>query len=218
MNITLDDKKIKKIVYELEDGNLATYNFKNGELYGVCVSSNDYGTETNEMPEKPGLSDSEMIEKLKNSEFMNELEEAKKRFKLGKEIADSFPDKDDDGNTKQPDRKYSDESLKVAKEIIKMDKEGKLDEIIKRRGSGSIDKYIVQELESPFTSELDYDASACSKNMNLIEQKLLTRLRMTDNDVTKDESFEKLLENYNFYKTKKKEIDDKIWAQVPKAQ
>lgn len=218
MNITLDDKKIKKIVYELEDGNLATYNFKNGELYGVCVSSNDYGTKTNEMPEKPGLSDSEMIEKLKNSEFMNELEEAKKRFKLGKEIADSFPDKDDDGNTKQADRKYSDESLKVAKEIIKMDKEGKLDEIIKRRGSGSIDKYIVQELESPFTSELDYDASACSKNMNLIEQKLLTRLRMTDNDVTKDESFEKLLENYNFYKTKKKEIDDKIWAQVPKAQ
>ena len=170
------------------------------------------------MPEKPGLSDSEMIEKLKNSEFMNELEEAKKRFKLGKEIADSFPDKDDDGNTKQADRKYSDESLKVAKEIIKMDKEGKLDEIIKRRGSGNIDKYIVQELESPFTSELDYDASACSKNMNLIEQKLLTRLRMTDNDVTKDESFEKLLENYNFYKTKKKEIDDKIWAQVPKAQ
>lgn len=218
MNITLDDKKIKKIVYELEDGNLATYNFKNGELYGVCVSSNDYGTEINEMPEKPGLSDSEMIEKLRNSEFMNELEEAKKRFKLGKEIADSFPDKDDDGNTKQADRKYSDESLKVAKEIIKMDKEGKLDEIIKRRGSGSIDKYIVQELESPFTSELDYDASACSKNMNLIEQKLLTRLRMTDNDVTKDESFEKLLENYNFYKTKKKEIDDKIWAQVPKAQ
>lgn len=218
MNITLDDKKIKKIVYELEDGNLATYNFKNGELYGVCVSSNDYGTEINEMPEKPGLSDSEMIEKLRNSEFMNELEEAKKRFKLGKEIADSFPDKDDDGNTKQPDRKYSDESLKVAKEIIEMDKEGKLDEIIKRRGSGSIDKYIVQELESPFTSELDYDASACSKNMNLIEQKLLTRLRMTDNDVTKDESFEKLLENYNFYKTKKKEIDDKIWAQVPKAQ
>ena len=218
MNITLDDKKIKKIVYELEDGNLATYNFKNGELYGVCVSSNDYGTEINEMPEKPGLSDSEMIEKLRNSEFMNELEEAKKRFKLGKEIADSFPDKDDDGNIKQPDRKYSDESLKVAKEIIEMDKEGKLDEIIKRRGSGSIDKYIVQELESPFTSELDYDASACSKNMNLIEQKLLTRLRMTDNDVTKDESFEKLLENYNFYKTKKKEIDDKIWAQVPKAQ
>ena len=28
MNITLDDKKIKKIAYELEDGNLATYTNK----------------------------------------------------------------------------------------------------------------------------------------------------------------------------------------------
>jgi len=216
MNITLDDKRIKKIVYELEDGNLVTYNLKNGELYGMYISSNN--SDGDEKPEKPGLTDSEMIEKIKKSEFMDELEGARKRFKIDKAIADTFPDKDEQDNKKRPENKYSDESLKVAKEIIKMDKEGKLDEIIKRRGSGSIDKYIVQELESPFTSELDYDASACSKNMNLIEQKLLTRLRMTDNDVTKDESFEKLLENYNFYKTKKKEIDDKIWAQVPKAQ
>jgi hypothetical protein len=54
--------------------------------------------------------------------------------------------------------------------------------------------------------------------MNTIESKIVSRLRREDFDATKDDEFQKLLENYNFYKTKKKEIDDKIWAQVPKAQ
>ena len=218
MNITLDDKRVKKIVYELEDGNLVTYNFKNGELYGMYISSNN--SEGDEKPEKPGLTDSEMIEKIKKSEFMDELEDARKRFKIDKAIADTFPDKDEQDNKKRPENKYSDESLEVAKQIIKMDKDGKLDEILKRYKNESIlDKYVREDIDSPLSdSDLSYDSSACQKNMNTIESKIVSRLRREDFDATKDDEFQKLLENYNFYKTKKKEIDDKIWAQVPKAQ
>jgi hypothetical protein len=218
MNITLDDKRIKKIVYELEDGNLVTYNLKNGELYGMYISSNN--SEGDEKPEKPGLTDSEMIEKIKKSEFMDELEGARKRFKIDKAIADTFPDKDEQDNKKRPENKYSDESLEVAKQIIKMDKDGKLDEILKRYKNESIlDKYVREDIDSPLSdSDLSYDSSACQKNMNTIESKIVSRLRREDFDATKDDEFQKLLENYNFYKTKKKEIDDKIWAQVPKAQ
>ena len=218
MNITLDDKRIKKIVYELEDGNLVTYNLKNGELYGMYISSNN--SDGDEKPEKPGLTDSEMIEKIKKSEFMDELEDARKRFKIDKAIADTFPDKDEQDNKKRPENKYSDESLEVAKQIIKMDKDGKLDEILKRYKNESIlDKYVREDIDSPLSdSDLSYDSSACQKNMNTIESKIVSRLRREDFDATKDDEFQKLLENYNFYKTKKKEIDDKIWAQIPKVQ
>ena len=218
MNITLDDKRVKKIVYELEDGNLVTYNLKNGELYGMYISSNN--SEGDEKPEKPGLTDSEMIERIKKSEFMDELEGARKRFKIDKAIADTFPDKDEQDNKKRPENKYSDESLEVAKQIIKMDKDGKLDEILKRyKNENALDKYVRENVDSPLNdSELSDDSFACQKNMNFIESKIVSRLRREDFDATKDDEFQKLLENYNFYKTKKKEIDDKIWAQVPKAQ
>jgi hypothetical protein len=220
MNINLDDKRIKKIVYELEDGNLANYSFKNGELCGMYISSNHNEAEGCEKPEKPGLTDSEMIERIRKSEFMGELEDARRRFKIDKEIAGTFPDKDEQDNKKRPENKCSDESLEVAKQIIKMDKEGKLDEILKRCNNGNIlDKYVRENVESPLSdSELSDDSFACQKNMDFIESKLVSRLRREDFDATKDDEFQKLLESYKFYKEKKKEIDDKIWAQIPKAQ
>lgn len=220
MNINLDDKRIKKIVYELEDGNLANYSFKNGELCGMYISSNHNEAESNENPEKPRLTDSEMIDRIKKSEFMDKLEDARKRFKIDKEIANTFPDKDEQDNKKRPENKCSDESLEVARQIIKMDKEGKLDEILKRCNNGSIlDKYVRENVESPLSdSELSDDSFACQKNMDFIESKIVSRLRREDFDATKDDEFQKLLESYKFYKEKKKEIDDKIWAQVPKAQ
>ena len=213
MNVNLDDKRIMKIIYQLEDGSVVAYSFKNGELWTMQTLSDYY--ERKDVNETP--TDREMIERIRTSEFMNELEDARKRFKLSKEIADTFPDKEIDGTMKPQDRKYSDESLDVVKEIIKMDRDGRLDEILKRCHAKGIDKFIREETESPLRdSELSDDSTACQKNMNTIEAKILTRLRMNDNDATKDESFNKLLEDYNFYKTKKKEIDDKIWESVPK--
>lgn len=235
MNINLDDKRIKSIFYELEDGRVVSYNFENGELLYVSLVVDGKETPTDrEMINKTEklnltkykdriknmISDSEMIQRIKNSEFMDELEDARKRFKIDKAIADTFPDKDEQDNKKRPENKCSDESLEVAKQIIKMDKEGKLDEILKRFNNGNIlDKYVRENVESPLSdSELSDDSFACQKNMDFIESKLVSRLRREDFDATKDDEFQKLLESYKFYKEKKKEIDDKIWAQVPKAQ
>ena len=211
MDIKLDDKRIREIVYQLEDGRVVRYNFKDGEINYIQLVNEGVIEKTKEIP-----TDSEMIDKIRKSEFMNELEDARKRFKISKAIADTFPDKDDDGNIKTPNRKYSDESLSIAKEIIKMDKEGKLDEILKRHGTKTIGD-IIKRLEEPLVdSELSDDSAACQKNLDTIERKLLARLRMDGEDTANDDEFKKLLDNYNFYKNKKKEIDDKLWKTTTK--
>ena len=235
MNINLDDKRLIKIIYQLEDGSVVAYNFKNGELWCTQLLAEDYeryeptDRELIDKAEKLNLaryknriknmiSDSEMIQRIRNSDFMDELEDARKRFKIDKEIADTFPKEDPELGSKVDGRKYSDESLDVVKEIIKMDREGKLDEILKRHGgTNRVDRFIREEVESPLRdSELADDSAKCQMNMDTIEQKILARLRMSEGDVTKDDEFEKLVENYNFYKEKKKELDDKIWADIPK--
>ena len=211
MNINLDEKRIRKIIYTLEDGTVVAYNFKNGDIW--CVQ--EFGKIDKDWKTAP--TDQEMIESIRNSKFMDELEDARKRFKISKAIADTFPDKDDDGNIKTPNRKYSDESLSIAKESIKMDKEGKLDEILKRHGTKTIGD-IIKRLENPFVdSELSDDSDACQKSMNTIEQKILSRLRMDGDDTTNDDELKELVENYRFYKSKKKEIDDKIWNENTKS-
>ena len=207
MNINLDDKKIKEIVYQLEDGSVVRYNFKDGEINCIQFVTEKPTERYTEMP-----TDSEMIDRLRKSDFMGELEDARKKFKLSKEIVDSFPDKDDSGKPKTPNKKYSDESLSIAKEIIKMDKEGKLDELLKRNGTKTIEDIIKRLKEPLFDSELSDDSSACQKNMDSIEQKILRKLRVSDNPIDDDE-FKKFVEDYNFYKTKKKKIDDELWAE-----
>ena len=213
MDIKLDDKRIKEIVYQLEDGRVVRYNFKDGEINYIQLVNEEVIEKAKEIP-----TDTEMIEKIRKSEFMNELEDARKRFKISKAIADTFPDKDGDGNIKTPNRKYSDESLSIAKEIIKMDKEGKLDEILKRHGTKTIGD-VIKRLESPFVdSELSDDSAACQRNMRTIEEKILSRLRMDGDDTTNDDELKELVENYRFYKNKKKEIDDKLWSTIPKVE
>ena len=205
MNINLDEKRIKSIEYELVDGCVVTYVFENGEISYMIGTNKVSDQET-----KAALTDHEMIEAVKKYEFMGELEDARKRFKISKEIADSFPDKDENGKNKRSNIKYSDESLKVAKEIIKMDKEGKLDEILKRLDKGGKSKDIFEQLQDPDNSELSDDLSACERNMRTIEEKILLKLRMNDGDTTNSDELNKLIENYDFYKNKKKEIDDKL--------
>jgi hypothetical protein len=92
-----------------------------------------------------------------------------------------------------------------------MDKEGKLDEILKRLDKGGKSKDIFEQLQDPDNSELSDDLSACERNMRTIEEKILLKLRMNDRDTTNSDELNKLIENYDFYKNKKKEIDDKLW-------
>ena len=211
MDIKLNDKRIREIVYQLEDGRVVRYNFKDGEINYIQLVNEEVIEKTKEIP-----TDTEMIDKIRKSEFMNELEDARKRFKISKAIADTFPDKDGDGNIKTPNRKYSDESLDIAREIIKMDNDGRLDEILKRHGTKTIGD-IIKRLEEPLVdSELSDDSAACQKNMRTIEEKILSRLRMDGDDTTNDDELKELVENYRFYKNKKKEIDDKLWKTATK--
>jgi hypothetical protein len=243
INLNLDDKRIKKIVYQLEDGKTIEYTLNDGEINYVeiidskeCEGPNedsllyptinqiDDAKELIEMDkdgkldeilkkkygftdkdEKP-LSDSEMIEAVKKSEFMDELNAARKRFKIGKEIVDGFPEKDDiyRENPKRPEDKCSDESLKVAQEIIKMDKEGKLDKIAAAK-RGLIDKPLKTVVKED-NNDLSYESDICTKSIKNIEDKVLVALRNGNKD-----ELEKLMDNYKFYNERKKTIDNKIW-------
>jgi hypothetical protein len=255
LNLNLDDKRIKKIVYQLKNGKTVEYRFNNGELVEVPIVYNgsdepkkceskkadvneDYllhhiskqidgakeiiemdkkgvldeilkkhGTNNNKEP----LSDNEMIETVKKSEFMDELKAARKRFKIGKEIVDGFPEKDDTyrENPKRSEDKCSDESLKVAQEIIKMDKEGKLDEIA--ANSRPILDEKIKTMVKEVNNDLSYDSDVCADSIKKIENKVLIALRNGNKD-----ELEKLIDNYKFYKEKKKIIDDKLWDETYK--
>jgi hypothetical protein len=199
MNINLDEKRIRKIIYTLEDGTVVAYNFKNGDIW--CVK--ELGKIDKDW--KTALTDQEMIDSIRNSKFMDELEDARKRFKISNEIAETFPQKDKDSGQEKVNRKYSDESFKATSELIKMDKEGKLDEIL-RKTHKNIDEYIKHDTEL----EDEYDARECGRNIRNIEEKILARLRNVDN-IENDKEFNNLIDGYKFYKSKKKELDDKIW-------
>jgi hypothetical protein len=252
MNINLDDKRIKKIVYQLEDGKTIEYTLNDGEInYAEIIDSKECeGSNTAEnedsllyptinqigdakkiiemdkkgvldemlkkkygftdKDEKP-LSDSEMIDAVKKSEFMDELNAARKRFKIGKEIVKDFPEKDDiyRENPKRSEDKCSDESLKVAQEIIKMDKEGKLDEIAVNSRPLLDEK--IKTMVKEVNNDLSYDSDVCADSIRKIENKVLIALRNGNKD-----ELEKLIDNYKFYKEKKQIIDDKLWDETYK--
>lgn len=247
INLNLDDKRIKKIVYQLEDGKTIEYTLNDGEINYAeiidskeCEGSNtpvnedsllyptinqiDDAREIIEMDkkgvldeilkkkygitdkdEKP-LSDKEMIDAVKKSEFMSELNAARKRFKIDKEIVKDFPEKDDAyrESTKRSEDKCSDESLKVAQEIIKMDKEGKLDEIAVAK-RGLIDKSLKTAVKED-NNDLSYESDICANSIRRIENEVLIALRNGNK-----EELEKLMDNYKFYNERKKTIDNKIW-------
>ena len=54
--------------------------------------------------------------------------------------------------------------------------------------------------------------------MRTIEEKILSRLRMDGDDTTNDDELKELVENYRFYRNKKREIDDKLWKDIPKCE
>lgn len=247
INLNLNDKRIKKIVYQLEDGKTIEYTLNDGEINYVeiidskeCEEPNttvnedsllyptinqiDDAKEIIEMDkngkldeilkkkygitdkDKKLLSDKEMIDAVKKSEFMSELNAARKRFKIGKEIVDGFPEKDDiyKESPKRSEDKCSDESIKVAKEIIKMDKEGKLDEIAAAK-RGLIDKPLKTAVKED-NNDLSYESDICGNSIRKIENNVLIALRNGNK-----EELEKLMDNYKFYNERKKTIDNKIW-------
>ena len=191
VNLNLDDKRIKKIVYQLEDGRVVAYNFKNGEINYIQLVEESNDT----------ITDREMIDKIRKSDFMDELEAAKRRFKIDKAIADTFPEENpENGNVKPIDRRYSIESANAARKIMKLDEDGTLDKIAKSNRCKIEDKFMPSKY-----SELEMDSSECWGNMEKIQRKINEEVRRTGGEVDSDK-ISKLFADYSFYNKKRDEI------------
>jgi hypothetical protein len=201
-----EDSLLYPTINQIDDAKEIIEMDKDGKLDEILKKK--YGfTKKDEKP----LSDKEMIEAVKKSEFMNEVNAARKRFKIDKEIVKDFPENDDvyRENQKRSEDKCSDESLKVAQEIIKMDKEGKLDKIA--ANSRPILDEKIKTMVKEVNNDLSYDSDVCADSIRKIENKVLIALRNGNKD-----ELEKLIDNYKFYKEKKQIIDDKLWEETYK--
>lgn len=210
MEFNVDTKKIKKLVLEKDNNTTIVYEFKDGFITATTLLR-DSVSMTNEHQTKQ-LSDSEMIDRVKKSEFMNELSRAKKKYKLSKEIDDSFPEKDDSGNIKDPAKKTSDESIGIIKEIIKKDIDGTLDEIA-RHNLYRIDGNIKNALEFSDKDGNEYDVSKCQANLRTIEDKIISIIRKNKGQINGDNNKElnEVLDDYKLYCEKRDKLSDDIW-------
>jgi len=218
MNINLDDNKIVKVVYRLDDSRVVDFNYKDGTLQSVTTSFSPKAEV--EKPKPDVMSDEEMIEAVKKSDFMDELKAAKKRYKLAKEIAEDFP-QTDETQTRLGDKKkkdFSDESVDIIKQIIKLDENGTLDEIAKKN-IGKIDKVI----NTPYQIEgqaYDIDMDVCERNIQKVKDEIMKSLNNVNLEDTSDR--QKLLDAikaYQEYMVKKNYILNEKWnATIKKIQ
>ena len=210
MNINLDDKKIVKVVYRADDSRIIEFNYNDGNLVsvntnefcnkreiddaylqGICDSKHEIekqseSTRTNCKNEKKVLSDSEMIEAVEKSSFMGKLKVAKDKPVL------------------------DDAQQEAIGKIIKMDREGILDEIAKR--SGVVDKCVLN-LPSPEYEEFDLDKKKCKQSIATLNHEIFKLINNLPVDELKDnkEFFDKI-ENYKFYRGKMGELIDKSFS------
>ena len=210
MNINLDDNKIVKVVYRQDDTRVLEFNYKDGALVLVTTSFSPKAVEKEAKPNV--MSDEEMIEAVKNSDFMDELKAAKKRYKLAKEIAEDFPEKDETPTKLgyKPNKNYSDESIDIIKKIIKLDEDGTLDEIAQKVRT-KIDNVI--SLPSQVEGqEYDIEMDTCQRSIDRIKNDIIKSIENTDlNDINNNKNFCEMVDMYKNYLNKKKELSDKKW-------
>jgi len=153
-----------------------------------------------------------MIEAVKNSDFMDELKAAKNRYKLAKEIAEDFPEKDETPTKLgyKPNKNYSDESIDIIKKIIKLDEDGTLDEIAQKVRT-KIDNVI--SLPSQVEGqEYDIEMDTCQRSIDRIKNDIIKSIENTDlNDINNNKNFCEMVDMYKNYLNKKKELSDKKW-------
>ena len=210
MEFSIDTKKIKKLSVDKGDGVTINYEFSDGLITAVTLIDDAV-----KAPEECGkvLSDTEMIDKVKNSEFMDELVKARKKYKLSKEIDESFPNEDDFGHPKNPTKKTSDESLGMIKEIIKKDLDGTLDEIARRKLNNGA---ILLNYDYSDDDGKQYELDKCKLTIHTIEDKLLSIIRSSDGTMNEDvkKKFDEVLDDYKTYCDKRKELSDEIWKNM----
>lgn len=115
MNINLDEKKIIRITYAVDESKIIDFVCKDGEL----ISANTLNiTRIKEKVNGNVLSDREMIEKIKKAKVLENYKNEKECEKDANDL-ELFKKKDLSKN------------IEKAKNIIELDKDGTLDEIVK---------------------------------------------------------------------------------------
>lgn len=203
MNIDLNNKKIEKIIYRVNNYSTLVFNFKDGELSSVTTNYSPK-CKKNVDDNKHVLSDREMIEAVRKSEFMDKLNDAKNKLK---KISNEFESKKE---IEQPTNiKLSSKALEIAHKIIEMDKEGKLDELVKNH----FDE-IDEKLSPDFAKdEREMDINVCNKSIGKIEDEFLNTLRKSKNedDETIINELKELLSSYKQYDAERSELENYMW-------
>ncbi len=223
MTINLDDNKLVKVVYQLNDKETIEFNYKEGELVSVIKEG-----ET-----KPkGLTDREMMNTIKDSSFFTDLKNAKAKYNMAKEIADSIKENEMSPFSSQEmdwpiqgamttpyedgKKEYSKEALDIAKRVIKQDTEGTLD-LIAKKHRDEIDKSLGKMFKDEAKQdEIRTDIWSCEQSLHNVKTDILEDLETFQKGKDDEELLEKI-EIYQYYLNKKKELEEeenKTWEKL----
>ena len=203
MDFKIDDKKIRELVVEKDENTLIKYKLNDGMIVDTVVYNASAKKKANV------LSDSEMIDKIKKSEFMDELIKAKKN-KINKEISDASTEKGGDDKIKPTSMKVSDEDLEIIKGIISKDKDGTLDEIA-RRNTRKVEP-VIKDMNYDDYNGKEFDLGKCNESIRKIEEKIMSMIRNSEGtNITESKAFNDMLDDYKDYCAKRKTLEEEIW-------
>ena len=186
MNINLDDKKIVRVVYAIDNYTELSIEFKNGNICAINKQyKNNHSNSMNEIKD--------MLEKSKSANWANgvvnkrkEIDELIERGKQGMEKSVNAKADILDCFNLKPSKKSEIKNLYECKKLIDMDKDGKLDEIIKEyREHGIPDQY-----GSVLNAQSEDDPHFEKLNKGLDDLKYATD-KISDKYINKNEKEEK---------------------------
>jgi len=129
MNINLDDKKIVKIVYAVDDFTELSIEFKDGN---ICAVNKKYKNENSNFMNEI----KDMLEKSRSSNWPSDIVRRRNEIEQDRENLEKS------ANAKRTAKNSEIKNLYDCKKLIDMDKDGKLDEIVKEhKENGILHKY-----------------------------------------------------------------------------
>jgi hypothetical protein len=148
MNINLDDKKIVKIVYAVDDFTELNIEFKDGN---ICAVNKKYKNEnSNYMNEIK-----DMLEKSRSSNWPSDI--VKRRNEIEKKIEQDRENLEKTVNAKRTAKNSEIKNLYDCKKLIDMEKDGKLDEIVKEHREHGIPNQYATLFNTSCKDESDFD-------------------------------------------------------------
>lgn len=148
MNINLDDKKIVKIVYAVDDFTELNIEFKDGN---ICAVNKKYKNEnSNSMNEIK-----DMLEKSRSSNWPSDI--VRRRNEIEKKIEQDRENLEKSINAKRTANNSEIKNLYDCKKLIDMDKDGKLDEIVKEHREHGIPSQYATLFNTSCKNESDFD-------------------------------------------------------------